>query len=89
MAECRTKEIEIFILIDGDGDFGVGEHEESAKDDYKDNISVGFEENIGSGSGYRFYKIVAKLPLPFIREVMIDIKELPEAIEVSGEQVTA
>lgn len=62
------KEIEVWVIVDADGEYGVGVDEETAGDSYSDN---------GSSNARRVIRVVLNVPLPTVTEVEATLPALP------------
>ncbi len=61
-------EVEVWVVVDGPGDYGVGKDEEAATENYR--------EDIGDSAGpMRVVKMTLKVPLPKIMEVTGTVPE--------------
>lgn len=62
------KEIEVWVIVDADGEYGVGVDEETAGESYSDN---------GSSNARRVIRVVLNVPLPTVTEVEATLPALP------------
>ena len=65
--------VEVFIVVDADGNYSVGTSEESAADDYANNVS----EN--AAMGRRAVKVTINVPVPESLEIEVDVPEVEES----------
>lgn len=62
------KEVEVWVIVDADGEYGVGFDEDTAADDYSNN---------GSSSIRRVVRVTLNVPLPTVTEVEATLPALP------------
>lgn len=58
MSENEMIEVEVFVVVNSDGDYACGIDEESANES--------FEDSIGGGGQRRMVRVVLKVPQPTI-----------------------
>lgn len=66
----ETCEVEVWLVVDAPGDYGVGRTEEQALENY--------EDNIGGNSPRRVVKLTLTVPLPRVQEVRAALPAPPE-----------
>jgi hypothetical protein len=71
-------EVEIFVLVDADGDSVIGVTEQDARDNYEADI-----QPLAECNGFRIVKVTVQVPLPCVQELpAIEVPEIPEATAV-------
>lgn len=76
-------EIEVWVVVDGDGDVGIGNCADTAKDAY--------ESNVGDLPVVtRVVKVTIRVPLPTTADVTVTVPALPQdAVAVLGNPAAA
>lgn len=59
-----TAKVEIWIVVDATGDYGVGRDQADAVEDFENDIQA-----ISDGDGHRIVKVEIEVPLPEIIEL--------------------
>lgn len=62
------KELEVWVVVDANGEYGVGFDEDTASDDYSNN---------GSSSNRRVIRVTLNVPLPTVTEVTATLPAVP------------
>jgi hypothetical protein len=58
---AKTCEVEIFVVVDAAGDYGVGTDAENARTHYEDSVG-----DLTNSDGFRTLKLTVTIPLPEI-----------------------
>jgi hypothetical protein len=64
----QTIDAEIFLIVDSIGDTAVGTSEEDARERYEETI-----QPLSDASGFRLVKLVVKVPLPEVAELVGEV----------------
>lgn len=73
-----TKAIEMYAVVDDEGDYGVGIDADDAAKNYEENVGA-----ISEVCGFRMIKILVTVPLPEIVTLSGTVGEYPEAVLVA------
>jgi hypothetical protein len=57
-------ELELWVCVDANGDYGLGKDAESAKEQYENDVGM-----LCDGDGFRLYKLKLQVPLPTLVEL--------------------
>lgn len=66
----KTKTLEVWVVVDADGDYAVGTDEETACD--------AFDSEVGGNHGRRVVKMSVTVPLPAVIELTGEVPAEPE-----------
>jgi hypothetical protein len=61
MPEQQTVSVEVFILVDADGDSASGNTPQEAREQYEENVGA-----LSDADGFRMCKVVVLVPLPAV-----------------------
>ena len=64
-------EVEVWICVDSSGDSAVGSSAEDAKERYEESI-----QQLAEADGFRLVKLLVKVPLPEVVELLADAPAL-------------
>ena len=68
--------VEVWVCVDGDGDFGIGRDADAACTNYDDEVGG------GTDCGRRMVKLTVKVPLPTVIELSGEVAADEEAGEL-------
>lgn len=70
-----TKELEIFAIIDSDGDYAVGADRDEAAERYENNVG-----DIDDTDGFRIVRLVVQVPVPEVVTLSGEVSVVAEPV---------